>query len=113
MRIIHQGILKVEAELLGNDRLPGYVHEDEIKKIEQRIRLRFALLRHLYEETEGDTFKMVLHADLANELGLDHHFVISQLLPYMAKEGWIIGHTADSITITEAGIDRVKALLTK
>ena len=85
---------------------------NEVDKIEGRIRLRFDLLQYLYKETEEDTFKRILHIDLAKKMGLEHSCVISQLLPYMAKEGWIKCSTNDSVTLTEEGIDRVKALLT-
>lgn len=111
IKINHDGIVRVEADLLGNNKLPKYVRENEVKKIEERIRLRFALLQLLYKETEGDTSKKILHDDLAKKSGIDHDCVISQLLPYMAEEGWIIFRTNDSVTITEAGIDRVKVLL--
>lgn len=111
IKIVHKGIVRVEANLLENNKLSEYVSEDEIKKIEERLRQRFALLQHLYKETEGDTFKMVLHTDLARNLGFDHYCILSQILPYMADENWIKFRTNDSVTITEDGIDRVKALL--
>jgi len=111
IKIVHNGIVRVEADLLGNNKLPEYVSENEVEKIEERIRLRFALLHNLYEETEGDTFKRILHTDLARKAGLEYRCVISQLLPYMAEEGWIKFRTNDSVTITEDGLDSVKALL--
>ena len=111
IRIVHKGIIRIEADLLGNIEIPDYVSPDEIKKMEERIRLRFHLLKHLFREAEGDTFKKISHADLAKKAGLEHHLVISQFRPYMAAEGWIIFRTADSVSITEEGIDRVKTLL--
>lgn len=109
--ITHPGIVKIETDLLGTKSAPGYVSSDEIRQIEERLRLRFALLRHLYEKAQGDTFKSVLHADLANELGFDHDSVTSQLIPYLASEGWIKVRTNDSVVITEEGIERVELLL--
>jgi len=112
IKMVHGGVIRVEADLLGYDNLPEYVSEEEIRKIERRIGLRFAFLKHLYEEIEGDTFKRILHTDLAKSLGLEHHFVVTRILPYLVGERWIINRTADSVTITEEGIDIVKALLT-
>jgi len=112
IKITHKGVIRVEADLLGNIKIPSYVSPDEVKKIEDRIRLRFALLQLLNREAEGDTFKRTLHTDLGRELGLDDHQIISQFLPYMDEEGWIIVRTNDSVTITEEGLDRVRALLT-
>jgi hypothetical protein len=111
IKIMHKGIVRVEADLLGNNEMPDYVSLDEIKKMEERIRLRFHLLKHLYREAKEDTFKKISHADLAKKAGLEHHRTISQLLPYMIVEGWVKSRTVDSISITEEGIDRVKTLL--
>ena len=36
IKIVHKGIVRVEADLLGNNKLPAYVSENEIKKIEER-----------------------------------------------------------------------------
>ena len=111
IRITHRGVIRVEADLLGRDVLPEYVSEEEIRKIEKRIGLRFAFLKQLNEETEGDTFKRILHTDLAQTLGVEHNSVVIQVLPYLVGEGWIINPTADSVAISEEGIDIVKALL--
>jgi len=112
IHIVHKGVVRVEADLLGNNELPEYVSVNEVKKLEERIRLRFDLLQELNRETDGDTFKLIPHTDLASKLGLDHHRVISQFLPYMDGEGWIKCITSDSVTITEEGIDKAKALFT-
>jgi hypothetical protein len=109
--ITHKGIIKVEATLLGNNEIPEYVSLDEIKKIEDRVRLRFHLLQHLNQEAEEDTFKLISHAELAQDAGLEHFQVLKQLFPYMESEGWMRSRTADTVSITEEGIDRVKALL--
>lgn len=111
--ITHKGIIKVEAALLGNIEIPEYMGLDEIKKIEDRVRLRFYLLQHLNQEAEEDTFKLISHAELAENARLEHFQVLKQLLPYMESEGWIRSRTADSISITEEGIDRVKALFSQ
>jgi len=111
IKILHKGIIRVEADLLGNNEIPEYVSPDEIKKMEERIRLRFNVLQHLNREAEEDTFKKISHAELAKKAGLEHLRVINQLLPYMGAEGWIKFRTADTVSITEEGIERVKALL--
>jgi hypothetical protein len=111
--ITHNGIIKVEAAFLGNNETPEYVGLDEIKKIEDRVRLRFYLLQHLNQEAEEDTFKLISHVELAQNARLEHFQVLKQLLPYMESEGWIRSRTADSISITEEGIDRVKALFSQ
>lgn len=112
IKIVHKGVVRVEADLLGNNKLPSYVSANEVEKIEERIRFRFDLLKILYGETDGDTFKKILHNDLARKLEIKHHCLISQNLSYMAEEGWINYRTVDSVTISEEGIDRVEALLT-
>jgi hypothetical protein len=111
IKIDHKGVVRVEADLLGSSNLPSYVTANEVGKIEERIRLRFDLLQQLFNETEGDTFKKIMHIDLARKLGIIHHRVISEFLPYLAEEGWIKYRTVDTVTITEEGIDKVKALL--
>jgi hypothetical protein len=111
--ITHKGIIKVEAVLLGNNEIPEHVSLDEIKKIEDRVRLRFYLLQYLNQEAEEDTFNLVSHAELAQKAGLEHSKVIRQLIPYIEAEDWIRSRTADSVSITEEGIDRVKALLSQ
>ncbi len=111
IKILHKGIIRVEAELLGSKRLPSYVSPDAVKSIEERIRLRFRLLQELHAETKEDTFKFVLHEKFAQRLGLDHHRLLSESLPYLEHQGWIDFPTADSIRITEEGIDRAKAVL--
>jgi hypothetical protein len=111
--ITHKGIINAEVALLGNNETPEYVSLDEIKKIEDRVRLRFDLLQHLSQEAEEDTFKLISHVELAQKAELEHFQVIKQLLPYMDAEGWIRSRTADSVSITEEGIDRVKALLSQ
>lgn len=112
IKIAHKGIVRVEADLLGNTKLPTYVSADEIRKIEKRIRLRYDLLHNLYEEAKEDTFKQILHADLAEKSQLEHTSVISQYIPYMTEEGWLRYRTADSVSITEEGIERAAKLLT-
>jgi hypothetical protein len=109
--IVHPGIVKVETDLLRMRSVPEYVASDEIKQIQERLKLRFALLRHLYEKVQSDTFEQVFQADLAKELELDHNRVITQLIPYLASEGWIKVRTNDSVAITEEGIERVELLL--
>lgn len=113
IKILHNGVVTIEDEVLGNNETPEYVSQDEIKKIEERVRLRFDLLQQVNREADEDTFRKISHADLAIKAGLDHFFVINQLLPYMEAEGWIKSRTADTISITEEGIDRVKALLSQ
>lgn len=109
IKIVHKGIVSVETELLRSDKLPAYVCESEIKRIEERISSRFTLLRHLYKETDADTFKRILHADLARNTGFDHDLILTQLLPYMIEEGWVKYVANDSIAITEEGIDQAKS----
>jgi hypothetical protein len=111
--IMHKGIIRVETHLLGNNEIPEYVSLDEIKKIEDRVRQRFHLLQYLNQEAEEDTFNLIPHAELARKAGLEHSQVIRQLLPYIEAEDWIRSRTADSVSITEEGIDRVKALLSQ
>jgi hypothetical protein len=112
IKITHKGIVRMEAELLGSNDFPSFVDASEIKKIEERIRLRFVLLQYLNKETQGDTFQHILHTHIAEEMGLDHNSLITQSLPYMVEEGWVRWRAADSVSITEEGIDRVQALLT-
>ena len=72
---------------------------NEIKKVEDRLRLRFSVLQYLYEKTQGNTFEKVLHADLVKNLGIDHRCVIAQILPYLTAEGWIKTRTNDMIHV--------------
>jgi hypothetical protein len=113
IKILHSGIVKVETELLGSSKLPEFVGESEIAKIEERMRFRFAFLLHLFKLTGEDIFEKVFDADLANSMEIDHHLVITELLPYLAKEGWVRVVSNDSVSITEEGIDFAKALLSK
>lgn len=106
--ILHKGIIKIESDLLVKSNLPPYVNEDEIKKIAERIRVRLASLQYVYDKSRGDTFKDILHIDLAKDMELEHDLVITQLLPYMKEEGWVIYRSTGSITITEEGIDRAR-----
>lgn len=95
IKITHKGITRVESDLLGNNKLPEYVSQNEVKKIEERTRLRFNLLQYLCGETEGDTSKFILHEDLAKKSGIEHDLIIFQFLPYMDSEGWISWKTND------------------
>jgi hypothetical protein len=112
IKITHKGVIRIEAELLGSDDFPSFVDVNEIGKIEERIRLRFALLQYLNRKTKGNTFQQILHTDIAEKLGLDHNSLITQSLPYMVEEGWVKWRSSDSVSITEEGIDKVEALLT-
>lgn len=110
IKILHDGIVRVEAILWGTDTLPVCVSEEMIAKIEERMRLRFSLLQCLYDEVQGDIFEEIQHTHLAKKLGIRHHDVISQLLPYLVGKGWVKWRTVDTVAITEEGMDRVKAL---
>lgn len=113
VEIAHRGITRIEADLLGSNVFPEFVDVNEINKIEERIRLRFDVLQYLYKKSEGDTYQQILHEDIAREMEIDHHNLIAQSLPYMAEEGWVIWSTADSVRITEEGIDIVQTLLSE
>ncbi len=110
--ILHDGVVKVESELLNNE-LPHFVSESELSAIEDRMRLRFTLLQHLYNLTGEDTFEKIGHVDLANISKIDHQIVLNQLLPYLEGEGWVRFATVDTVKITEDGIDFVKGLQNK
>ncbi|MBI5954238.1 MAG: hypothetical protein HY865_21490 [Chloroflexi bacterium] len=110
--ILHDGVVKVESELLNNE-LPHFASNGELSAIEGRIRLRFTLLQHLYNLTGEDTFKKIGHVDLANISKVDHQIVLNQLLPYLESEGWVRSATVDTVKITEDGIDFVKGLQNK
>jgi hypothetical protein len=110
--ILHDGVVRVESELLNND-LPHFVSKSELSTIEDRMRLRFTLLKHLYKLTREDTFELVGHVNLANISKIDHQIVLTQLLPYLESEGWVRSATADTVNITEDGIDFVKGLQNK
>lgn len=111
--ILHDGVLKVETQLLGDKEHPEFVSEIEISAIKDRMRLRFTLLQHLYNLTEDNTFEKVSHEHLANISKIDHQIVLNQLLPYLSSEGWVRFATVDTVTITEDGIDFVKGLQNK
>ena len=111
--ILHDGIVKVESELLNNNEHPEFVSESEISAIKDRMRLRFTLLKHLYNLTGEDAFEKVGHVELANISKIDHQMVLNQLLPYLGGEGWVGFGTVDTVTITEDGIDFVKGLQNK
>jgi hypothetical protein len=108
--ILHDGIVKVETELLNNNELPNFVNESEISAIKDRMRLRFTLLQSLYKLTGDDTFVKIRHVELAAINKIGHQMVINQLLPYLGGEGWARFATADTVKITEDGIDFVKGL---
>jgi len=108
--ILHDGIVKVESELLSKNENPNFVSEDEILAIKEKMHLRFSLLQHLYKLTGEDTFEKIGHVDLADNSKIDHQIVLNQLLPYLSDEGWVRFATADSVRITEDGIDFVKGL---
>ena len=103
----------MESELLSNNEHAEFVRESEISAIKDRMRLRFTLLQHLYHLIGEDTFKEVGHVDLANNSKIDHQIVLNQLLPYLGGEGWVRTATADTVKITEDGIDFVKGLQNK
>lgn len=111
IKILHNGIVRVEASTWGNDALPACMSEELIAKIEERMQLRFSVLQSIHNEVEGDIFAKIQHVHLAEKLGIKHHDLISKVLPYLAREGWIHWRTLDSVAITEEGIDRIKALL--
>jgi hypothetical protein len=111
--ILHDGVVKVESELLSDNEHPEFVSESEISAIKDRMRLRFTLLQHLYNLTGEDTFEKVSHEDLANISKIDYQIVLNQLLPYLSGESWVRFATADTVTITEDGIDFVKGLQSK
>jgi Mn-dependent DtxR family transcriptional regulator len=111
IKILHDGIVKVEASIWKNDTLPACVSEEMIGKIEERMRLRFSVLQCMHDEVEGDIFAQIQHVQLAEKLSIKHHDLISQILPYLAGEGWVNWRTSDSVAITEEGVDRIKALL--
>lgn len=111
VRITHKGIVRTEAELLGSDELPAFVDVNEVKKIEERIRLRFEVLQYLHRKTQGDTYQLILHENISKEMDLNHNSLITELLPYMVGEDWAIWATNDSVRVSEEGIDRVDALL--
>ncbi len=77
------------------------------------MRSRFTLLHDLCKLTGEDTFVKIGHADLANISKIDHNIVLTQLLPYLESKGWIRSATADTVKITEEGIDFVKGLQNK
>jgi hypothetical protein len=110
--ILHDGIVKVESELFNNE-LPHFVSKSELSAIEDRMRLRFTFLQHVYKLTGEDTFEKIGHVDLANISKIDHQIVLTQLLPYLESEGWVRSATADTVQITEDGIDFVKGLQNK
>jgi hypothetical protein len=111
--ILHDGIVKVESELLSNNEHAEFVSGSEISAIKDKMQLRFTLLRHLYQLTGEDTFTKVDHVDLANISKIDHQIVLNQLLPYLSGEGWVRSATVDTVKITEDGIDFVKGLQNK
>ena len=111
VKIKHKGIVRTEAELLGTDEFPTLVNANEVKKIEERIRLRFEVLHYLYRKAQGDTHQHILHENIAKEMDINHDSLITQLLPYMVGEGWVVWGSNDSVRITEEGIDRVDTLL--
>ena len=111
VRITHKGVVRTEAELLGSDEFPAFVDVNEVKKIEERIRLRFEVLQYLYRKAQGDTHQHILHEAIATDMDINHDSLITQLLPYMVGEGWVVWGSNDSVRITEEGIDRVDALL--
>jgi hypothetical protein len=45
--ILHDGLVKVESELLSANERPEFVSESEISTIKDRMRLRFTLLQHM------------------------------------------------------------------
>lgn len=108
--ILHDGIVKVETELLGDNEYPDFVSEPEISAIKDRMRLRFTLLQHLYNLAQEDTFQKIGHVDLASHSKIDHLIVLNQLLPYLVGEGWVRFASADIVRITEDGIDFMKGL---
>jgi len=110
VKIAHDGITRIESELLGSNDFSEIVDVNEITKIEARIRLRFDVLQYLYNETNGDSYQQIQHGDVARAMGIDHHDLIAQLIPYLVEEGWVIWGSADSVRITEEGIDRVRLL---
>lgn len=111
--ILHDGIVKIESELLNTTELPEFVSESEISAIKDRMRLRFTLLQHLYNLAGEDTFIKIRHVDLANISKIDHQIVLNQLLPYLGGEGWLNSATVNTVKITEDGIDFVKGLQNK
>lgn len=112
IRILHDGVVKIESELFNNE-LPHFVSKSDFSAIEDRMRLRFTLLHDLYKLTGEDTFVKIGHADLANISKIDHNIVLTQLLPYLESKGWIRSATVDTVKITEEGIDFVKGLQNK
>ena len=113
VRITHKGVVRTEAELVGSDEFPAFVDVNEVKKMEERIRLRFEVLQYLHRKAQGNTYQQILHEDIAKEMDINHDSLITQALPYMVGEGWVVWGSNDSVRITEEGIDRVKALLTQ
>jgi hypothetical protein len=108
--ILHDGVVKVESELLSSIEHPDFVSESEISAAKHRMRLRFVLIQHLYNLNGEDSFKKIRHEDLAHISKIDHDVVLNQLLPYLGGEGWIRFATVDTVRITEDGIDFVKGL---
>lgn len=90
VRIAHRGITRIESDLLGSNDFPAFVDANEVKKIEERIRLRFDVLQYLYRKAKGDTYQQILHEGIAREMEIDHHSLIAQSLPYMIEEGWVM-----------------------
>ena len=69
--ILHDGIVKLESELLSKNEQPDFVSEDETS-IKERMRLRFALVQHLYNFTGEDTFEKIGYVDLAENSRIGH-----------------------------------------
>jgi Mn-dependent DtxR family transcriptional regulator len=109
IKITHEGVVKAESDFFESKLLSEYISPDEVRKIGTRKQDRSRFLRRLYEETEGDTFKRILTRELASDLGLDHQWIVTGVIPYLAQQEWIKARTNDSISITEEGKEKVES----
>lgn len=49
--------------------------------------------------------------ELANNIEIDHDLLFRQIFPYLSNEGYIKIRTADTLNITEEGLDKMDSLL--
>ena len=109
IKITHQGIVKAEYDILQ-----GYLRNDFptdiVTKIRGRQQIRSEFLDSLYAKSKPTSFQSISVAEIADDIGSNHHQLISEgVIHYLKDEGWLRIRTAQNVQITEAGIEKFEA----
>ncbi len=109
--IKHEGIVKVEHDMLQTGFVLDDFPEDIIEKIKKLQQMRLSYLRCLYEKSQSTSFqKGVSGTEIAEEIGEKDYQIIHLGVPhYLKRMGWLHIRGVPNVQITMEGIDKIES----